>query len=236
MRCSTPSRWRTCRRPRRRLIDSTTTHGTSDAILGDVTSQTIDREPACPEAGPAITDAARPSEPRLRAEPRAVADIPPSTWDALAARAPWATPFSSWAFHRAWWDAYAANAHEETVVVVRTGTPADGSAEPVAIVPLMHRHEVEPSDALTHTTMRHGADADLTAVAPDATAVFFGASYHADYATILSAPDDLPAVAEAVAPISRRIARVRGTRSTFEGCGAATPPRRRWRRPSAPVR
>ena len=26
----------------------------------------------------------------------------------------------------------------------------------VAIVPLMHRHEVEPADALTHTTMRHG--------------------------------------------------------------------------------
>jgi CelD/BcsL family acetyltransferase involved in cellulose biosynthesis len=34
---------------------------------------------------------------------------------------------------------------------------------------------------------------------PDsATAVFFGASYHADYATILAAPDDLNAVCEAV--------------------------------------
>jgi CelD/BcsL family acetyltransferase involved in cellulose biosynthesis len=29
--------------------------------------------------------------------------------------------------------------------------------------------------------------------------VFFGASYHADYATLLAAPDDLPAVADAVA-------------------------------------
>ena len=37
--------------------------------------------------------------------------------------------------------------------------PADApaGADPVAIVPLMHRHEVEPSDAPTHTTMRHGA-------------------------------------------------------------------------------
>ena len=42
-------------------------------------------------------------------------------------------------------------------MVVPADAPADGEADPVAIVPLMHRHEVEPSDALTHTTMRHGA-------------------------------------------------------------------------------
>ncbi len=63
----------------------------------------------------------------------------------------------------------------------------------------MHRHEVEPGDALTHTRMRHGAEVELTPVAPSATAVFFGASYHADYATILAAPDDLPAVSDAIA-------------------------------------
>ena len=63
----------------------------------------------------------------------------------------------------------------------------------------MHRHEVEPGDALTHTTLRHGANVDLTPVAPTATAIFFGASYHADYATILAAPADLPRVADAVA-------------------------------------
>ena len=39
----------------------------------------------------------------------------------------------------------AANAHEETLVVVPADAPA--GADPVAIVPLMHRHEVEPSDA-----------------------------------------------------------------------------------------
>jgi CelD/BcsL family acetyltransferase involved in cellulose biosynthesis len=62
----------------------------------------------------------------------------------------------------------------------------------------MHRHEVEPRDALTHTTMRHQAGAELTPVEPTATAVFFGASYHADYATILGSPADFPAVAEAL--------------------------------------
>jgi CelD/BcsL family acetyltransferase involved in cellulose biosynthesis len=38
----------------------------------------------------------------------------------------------------------------------------------------------------------------VSPVAPDAKAVFMGASYHADYATLLCAPDDLPAVAQAV--------------------------------------
>jgi len=54
----------------------------------------------------------------LRAERRAFSDINPATWDELAFRNPYATPFSTWAFHRAWWDAYGANAHDQTVVVV----------------------------------------------------------------------------------------------------------------------
>jgi CelD/BcsL family acetyltransferase involved in cellulose biosynthesis len=133
---------------------------------------------------------------RLHTERRRVTDIPQTTWDGLAARNPWATPFSSWAFQRAWWDAYGENAHEETLTVCIDGPGGDS---PIAIVPLMHRHEVEPSDELTHTTMRHGGTRQLTPVEATATAVFFGASYHADYATILAAPEDLPAVAEAVA-------------------------------------
>ncbi len=164
-----------------------------------MTSQTLDREPACPEAGPALDDLEQASAPALRAELRPLADIPQTAWDALVAVSPWATPFSSWAFHRAWWDAYGDNAHEETLVVVDAASPTDGTAEPRAIVPLMHRHEVEPGDAFTHTTMRHGADTELTPVAPDATAIFFGASYHADYATVLAAPADLRSVAGAVA-------------------------------------
>lgn len=165
-----------------------------------MTPLTVETEPACPglasasiepELAPPTGEARR-----LHAEPRRVADIPRTDWDALAARTPWATPFSSWAFQRAWWDAYGANAHDETLLICTDG-PA--SEAPIAIVPLMHRHEVEPSDALTRTTIRHGAPIDLTPVEPSATAVFFGASYHADYATILAAPEDLPAAADAVA-------------------------------------
>ena len=130
----------------------------------------------------------------LHAERRNVRDIPRETWDRLAGLTPWATPFSRWPFQRAWWDAYGDNAHEETLVVCADWP----GGEPIAIVPLMHRHEVEPGDALIHTTMRHEAGADLTPVEPTATAVFFGASYHADYATILGAPADLPAIAAAV--------------------------------------
>jgi CelD/BcsL family acetyltransferase involved in cellulose biosynthesis len=47
--------------------------------------------------------------------------------------------------------------------------------------------------------MRRGGDLALTPVPPTAKAVFFGASYHADYATILADPVDLPAVTDAVA-------------------------------------
>ena len=156
---------------------------------------TLDAEPACP--GHVETPNRLATGARLRAEPSAIADISGEAWDALAARTPWATSFSGWAFQRAWWDAYGSNAHEETLVFLPADAPP--GAEPIAIVPLMHRHEVEPEDALTHTTMRHGADVELTPVRSTATAVFFGASYHADYATILAAPPDLSDVAEALA-------------------------------------
>jgi CelD/BcsL family acetyltransferase involved in cellulose biosynthesis len=155
-----------------------------------MTAPTLDAEPACP--GLAEASAPPTQSTRLRAEPRDFDSLDPATWDALAARQPWATPFSAWAFHRAWWDGYGANAHEETMVVL------DDAGTVVAIAPLMHRHEVEPSDELTSTTIRHRGDR-LRPVNPMARAVFFGASYHADYATLLAAPDDLPAVADALA-------------------------------------
>jgi hypothetical protein len=142
-----------------------------------------------------------PERRQLRAERRAFADIPRETWDRLAALNPWATPFSAWAFHRAWWDAYGESAHEETLVIVdpAEGTAAaPGNGTPIAIIPLMHRHVVEPTDAETHTSIRHGAGAELTPVEPTAKAVYFGASYHADYATLLADPLDLPEVADAI--------------------------------------
>jgi len=165
-----------------------------------VTPPTLDAEPACPGFAlgstlPLPAPAQTPG-PRHHAERRRVADIPQPIWDAIAARTPWATPFSSWAFQTAWWDAYGANAHDETLIVCMDGPDGD---VPIAIVPLMHRHEVEPSDAATRTTIRHGATVELTPVEPTATAVFFAASYHADYSTILATEADLPAVAAALA-------------------------------------
>jgi CelD/BcsL family acetyltransferase involved in cellulose biosynthesis len=164
-------------------------------------TQTLVKEPACPGARePAQVLAGSRSAPagradtRLRADQRPFDSVRPEVWDALAAANPWATPFSRWGFHRAWWDAYSGTAHDQTLVVV---DPADADRT-VAIVPLMHRHEVEPTDAANAVYMRRGTVPQLTPVEPHAKAVFFGASYHADYATLLAAPADLHAVTEAV--------------------------------------
>ena len=141
------------------------------------------------------------------------AAIPRATWDRLASVSPAATPFSRWTFHRAWWDAYGVTAHEQYLVCVRPGASAsaeqarDGtvgdSADIVGIVPLMHRHEVEPDDAATATVLRRPCEPG-TCVRPDAKAVFMGASYHADYATLLCAPEDIEGVADTVARSCRQ--------------------------------
>ena len=112
-----------------------------------VTPITLDVEPACPAGDDIdpVPDAA--ARPRLRAERRPLDAIAPGTWDALAAANPWATPFSGWAFQRAWWDAYGANAHDETLGSSAPMHRPTAPRRPVAIVPLMHRHEVEPGDA-----------------------------------------------------------------------------------------
>ena len=167
-----------------------------------MTAASTDLDVPCPpatagEAGPAEVPARPPAVPgTLLAVRRRFDALDPATWDALAAASPWATPFARWGVHRAWWDAYGANAHEQTLVVVDPAAP-DPEA-PVAIVPLMHRHEVEPDDAILRTRLRGDQHTPLTAVAPTAKAVFFGASYHADYATLLARPADFPAVAAAV--------------------------------------
>ncbi len=165
-----------------------------------MTTATIEVEPACPggpTAAPDLAPTTAPSDRRLVAVRRPCGAIPEATWDALAALDPWATPFARWAFHRAWWEAYGGTAHDQTMVVVDRAAGPDGA--PLAIVPLMHRHEIEPNDVASQTTIRHGSTVALTPVPATAKAVFFGASYHADYATILCAPADLAAVADAVA-------------------------------------
>ncbi len=124
--------------------------------------------------------------------------VAPATWDALAARNPWATPFARWAFHRAWWDGYGETAHDETILVVDPAMEDRGEEALVAIVPLMHRHGVEPTDEARQTSLRREPDGRLTPLVATDKVVFFGASYHADYATALVDPADLPSVAEAV--------------------------------------
>jgi CelD/BcsL family acetyltransferase involved in cellulose biosynthesis len=178
-----------------------------------VTTHAPDAEPACPGspgATPTTTSPDPAAAAALRVERRAFDDVPRATWDALAARNPWATPFSDWTFQRAWWDAYHPFAHDQTLVVTATTSTAGGAeaGDPVAIVPLMHRHVVEPGDAGMATHIRHSDSGPLTQVPPTAKAIFFGASYHADYATILAAPSDLPAVAEALASFLADDARI----------------------------
>ena len=127
--------------------------------------------------------------------------IPRPAWERLLGATARATPFSRWTFHRAWWDAYAETAHEEYLVCLRPGSASAevGAAlapdDLVAIVPLMHRHEVEPDDLATRTVLRQAARQPVTPVPAFAKAVFFAASYHADYATLLCDPADLAAVA-----------------------------------------
>jgi CelD/BcsL family acetyltransferase involved in cellulose biosynthesis len=162
---------------------------------------TLQADPDCARPADATAGDTAPARPdrELRAELRSFDSIDQGTWDERAFLNPYATPFSTWAFHRAWWDAYGDNAHDQTIVVVDQAAPAGATgAAPVAIAPLMHRHVVEPSDAETRTTIRHADALPLTQVPPDACAVYFGASYHADYATLLGHPADLPAAAEAV--------------------------------------
>ena len=130
---------------------------------------------------------------RLVAIRRPFDSIPAETWDALVDGTPWATPFSRHCVQRAWWDGYGATAHDQTLVVVDEAAPE----AIVGIVPLMHRHELEPGDVAARTTIRHQPGCELRPVPASATAVFFGASYHADYATVLAAPQDLHAVCEA---------------------------------------
>ena len=94
-------------------------------------------------------------------------DIDRARWDRLLRRTSAATPFSSWSFHRAWWDAYGAGAEPHYLSV---GPEAD-----VGIMPLMAR--------VTGDAQRGRR--------------YFAASFHADYATALAADSDVDTVARA---------------------------------------
>lgn len=143
----------------------------------------------------------------LEARPVQFGDIPRQCWDVLLTQTPSATPFSRWTFHRAWWDSYGDTAHEQYLACVPADSPRDRLDWQLVrgIVPLMHRHEVEPGDSANRTTLRErDRGATCRTVSPDAKAIFFGASYHADYATILASTTDLPQVTAAVADSFKR--------------------------------
>jgi hypothetical protein len=127
--------------------------------------------------------------------------IPRGTWDRLFAVTAHATPFSRWTFHRAWWDAYGEAAHEDYVLCTRRGGAAPDDDQVVAIVPLMHRHAMELTDPATHTSLRHEPPDPSRDVPPTAKVMYFGASYHADYATVLCATDDLAIVTAATVDV-----------------------------------
>jgi CelD/BcsL family acetyltransferase involved in cellulose biosynthesis len=136
---------------------------------------------------------------RLVARRRPFAEIAETDWDRLVAATAWATPFSRHCVQKAWWDAYGATAHDQTLEIV-----AEATDRLVGIAPLMHRHELEPGDVAARTMLRHASGLPFRAVPESATAVFFGASYHSDYATVLAAPADLPAVCDAIAAFLAR--------------------------------
>jgi CelD/BcsL family acetyltransferase involved in cellulose biosynthesis len=71
-------------------------------------------------------------------------------------------------------------------------------------------------DAERHTTLRHDHGSDLTPVPPTAKAIFFGASYHADYSTVLARPSDFPALAEALVEYLCEICRPDGREQPWD--------------------
>ena len=156
-----------------------------DAILAAMTAPTLDAEPACP--GPVLglpPQTTRRSGACVPSAGRSTRSLA-KHGTALAAQNPWSTPFSAWAFHRAWWDAYGANAHDETLVVVRRG-------------PRRRTDGDRPSDASTRgrTDGRcdaHDASAMPTDVGsdgrcPEREGDPVRRSYHSDYATVLGDP------------------------------------------------
>ena len=168
-----------------------------------MTSQTLDAEPACPAATSVSND---PDAGPFRAhaiERRSIADIPQATWDAPRRPQPLGDP------------------------VLRLGLPArlvgcvrrerprgDPRRRPGRCAARRRPDRHRPADAPPRGRAGRRADphedaprrdaVELTPVPPTATALFFGASYHADYATILAAPADLPAVADVAGRRPRR--------------------------------
>ena len=175
----------------------------------------------------------------LRAVRRPFDTVDPARWDALAAANPWATPFCHWAFHRAWWDGYGGNAHEETVVFVPADAPGRRRARG-------HR----PADAPPRggAGRRRAADDDPPHGRPDPDAGLAGREGGLLRRLVPRRLRHAPRRARGPARgrgrargvLRRRWAipatRCRGTPWTSAGCARATRRPTRSRRPSVPGR
>jgi CelD/BcsL family acetyltransferase involved in cellulose biosynthesis len=141
--------------------------------------------------------------PRAQADPtclrrRPFAEIGRGDWERLYQATPAATPFSSWTFHRAWWDAYGVTAQEHYLVFSADPDPAvlaagDEGGSIRAVVPLMTQQT--PADPPPAATADGGDPGHRRLHESTRPALFFAASYHADYATVLAGRDDIPLVA-----------------------------------------
>ena len=205
-----------------------------------MTTQTLDREPACPGLSlePTHSDVARrPADTGLRVEERPVRRRSRRRHGTrLAAREPVGDAVLRWAFHRAWWDAYGANAHEQTLAGRAGGRGRRRPAIRRASCPSCIATRSSRADAATHTTMRHGTrpDAD-TRPARREGHLLRGVATTPTTPRSWSRPADLPTVAEARRGLlaSPGGPADLGRRSTCAACAAATRPPTRWPRRSA---
>ena len=190
-------------------------------------------------SGRAVRAHATPSAPGLRRPPGRAAAVrrdPARRLGRPRRRDPWATPFSSWAFHRAWWDAYGANAHEQTLDRPRPRpTPSRAASRSCRSCTATRSSRPTP---LTAPTIRHGdalrADAGrrrprrrlLRRLVPRR---LRDDPRRARRPAGRRRGRRRPSRADAAPPIRTRR---RGTSSTCAGCAAATRPPTRSPRPS----
>ena len=98
----------------------------SGAILASVSLSSLTGESDCPPATGTSTPPV--AFPALRAERRPFDSIEPADVGRPRRREPLVDPVLALGLHRAWWDGYGANAHEETLVVVSAGSAPGATA------------------------------------------------------------------------------------------------------------
>ncbi len=213
-----------------------------------MTAAPTDLDVPCPPApadaaGAAVPPARPPAVPgTLLAVRRPFDAIEPATWDALAAAIAVGHPVRALGFHRAWWDAYGANAHDQTLVVVDPAgvdPDAPGRDRPAHAPPRGGARRRDPPDPPARRPARaaHAGGADrqgrlLRRLLPR----------RLRHAPRRARPTSRPWPTRSPKPLpppgtpTTRATRRPGTWSTSAAFAAATPPSTRWPRRSAPGR